>query len=225
MFEDEMKMEEQEGKGFGPILIIVAMIAILVGGVGYMIIESNRMLKPEEASVVAEKTLKTLPAAQVKFHTGHLVASMNDGIDRPQYKVLADAGIITIKTDKKNSASDVTLTPDGEAILKSIAGTQKKDESDGTTLYTVPVASRTFLKIEEIQKQSAKHFTAKYTWKWEPNKLGDIFDADGQYVKKFPTYERSQLIDKYGADFYHAAPAADTIAVVKSSDGWAFSNE
>ena len=32
---------------------------------------------------------------------------------------------------------------------------------------------------------------------------GDLFDAAGPAVKAFNTWDRSTLIDKYGANFYH----------------------
>ncbi len=225
MFEQEMELEEHEGRGFGPIIIIIIMIVILVGGVAYMVIENNRMLKPTEASLVIENGLKTRPASQVKFHTGRIVASANDTADRPQYKLLADAGLLTIKTDKKSGAADVALTADGEAMLKSIPGVVKKDESDGTVAYAVPLASRKFMKVDNIVKNSAKRFTVTYSWQWVPNKLGDIFDADGTYVKKFPTYDRTVLIDKYGADFFHAQPISETADIVQGADNWEFARD
>lgn len=225
MFEQEMELEEHEGRGFGPILIIVAMIVMLVGGIAYMVMENNKMLKPEEAGLIIQGGLKARPASAVKFHTGHLVGSANDSIDRPQYKLLVAAGLATIKTDKKSNASDITLTPEGEAVLGSIPDLQKKTDTDGTVAYNVPLATRKFVKVDNIVKQSPKRFTVSYTWQWAPNKLGDVFDASGQYIKKFNTWDRTQLIDKYGADFYHAPPISETADLVKAADSWEFAKE
>ncbi len=225
MFEQEIQMEEQEGRGIGPFFIIVAMVVILVGGIGYMVIESNRMLKPEEASPVLAKALQERPQAAFKFHSGHVEASVFDSASSPQYKLLQNAGIIDMKLDKKTGASDIKITAAGEEALKTIPELKKKDEGDGSILYSVPLADRKFLKVEKIEKLSAKRFNVTYSWQWAPNKFGDIFDADGQYVKKFNTWDRTMLIDKHGADFYHGTPTTETITLVKGGDGWEISRE
>jgi hypothetical protein len=60
-----------------------------------------------------------------------------------------------------------------------------------------------------------------FTWKWEPNKLGNLFDASGSMVKSFNTWDRATLIQKYGANFYHGDPTSVRLTVVKDEKlGW-----
>jgi hypothetical protein len=58
------------------------------------------------------------------------------------------------------------------------------------------------------------------TWKWETNKLGNLFDASGSLVKGFNTWDRATLIQKYGADFYHGDPTKVTLSMMKGDNGW-----
>ena len=225
MFEQEIEMEQQEGRGFGPIIMIVAMVAMLVGGIGYMVVQSTRTLKPEEAAKLITASIKLQPPSEVQFHAGKLQSSMSDSLDRPQYKLLADAGIITIQKDKKSATANIELTALGEQTITSIPEFKKKDEGDGSVIYKVPLASRKFVKIENVTKLASNRFKVEYTWKWEPNKLGDAFDISGKYIQGFKTWERSQLIDKYGADYYHADPTKVSVVVVKGPDGWSIAKE
>ena len=72
---------------------------------------------------------------------------------------------------------------------------------------------------------SPSRATVEYFWKWEPTKGGDLFDAAGPAVKAFNTWDRSTLIEKYGANFYHAAPTKVTVLLVKDAKGLGISNE
>ena len=64
-----------------------------------------------------------------------------------------------------------------------------------------------------------------FTWKWETNKLGNLFDASGSMVKGFNTWDRATLIQKYGANFYRSDPTRVTIALTKGNAGWQINNE
>src|SRR3954467_11614529 len=81
MFEQEIEMEQKEGRGIGPIIMIVAMVGMLVGGIGYMVYQTTRTLKPEEAANIATASNKLQPPSEVKFHAGRLESSMNDSLD------------------------------------------------------------------------------------------------------------------------------------------------
>jgi hypothetical protein len=225
MFEQEIEMEQKEGRGIGPVIMIVAMIGILVGGIGYMVVQNTRTLKPEDAAKIVTASIKAQPPTEVKFHAGKLQPSMADSLDRPHYKLLSDAGLITIEKEKKTNAATIKLTADGERTITSIPEFQKKDEADGTVAYAVPLATRKFVKIENITKLAANRFAVEYSWQWEPNKLGDDFDIAGKYVQEFKSWDRSTLIDKYGANYYHGEPTKATVLVVKGDDGWAIGKE
>jgi hypothetical protein len=218
-------MEQKEGRAIGPVIMIVVMIGILVGSVGYMVYQNTRSLKAEDAANVITVSMKTMPPSEVKFHAGKLQSSMADSIDKPQYKLLADAGLIKIEKDKKTSAGKIDLTDEGEKMITSIPEFQKKDEGDGALAYTVPLATRKFVKVENITKIAANRFQVEYSWQWEPNKLGDTFDISGKYIQKFNTWDRSQLIDKYGANYYHGDPTKVTVLIVKGENGWTLAKE
>ena len=58
-----------------------------------------------------------------------------------------------------------------------------------------------------------------YTWKWVPNRLGKEFDAAGDLVHSFNTWDRGTLIKNYGVDFYSAPPAKASVVLVEGKDG------
>jgi hypothetical protein len=225
MFEQEIEMEQKEGRAIGPVIMIVAMVGMLVGSIGYMVFQSTRTLKPEEATKVITSSMELQAPSEVKFHAGKLQPSMSDSIDKPHYKLLVDAGLIKIEKDKKTNAGKIELTADGEKTITSIPEFQKKDEGDGSVVYSVPLATRKFLKIENIAKVSANRFQVEYSWQWEPNKLGESFDISGKYIQKFNTWDRAQLIDKYGANYYHGDPTKVTVLIVKGENGWTLAKE
>lgn len=224
MFEEELELEKKEGGGFGPLIIIFALVAIMVGGIGYVIHTSRQMLKPEEAAQVLTGMLKDKGPATVKFHSGHVTASVADKPEGPHYRLLEKAGVVKV-AKTKSTAIDVTLTPEGEKTITSFPEFAKATEKDGTTAFTVPLAERKLVQVGNIKKITPTRFQVQYSWKWEPNKLGEAFDASGELMKQFNTWDRSQLIKDYGADFYHAAPATVTVIVVKSSKGWQLAAE
>jgi hypothetical protein len=76
------------------------------------------------------------------------------------------------------------------------------------------------VEISKISMQSPTRALVEYSWKWEPNKMGDLLDAAGPNVKSFNTWDRATLIQKYGANFYHDAPTKVVLAMVKTDKGW-----
>ncbi len=222
MFEAEVEMEKKTGGGYGALVIIFALVAVLVGGIGWVVYQSKLTLKKEQASAAITSGL--MSSVVTHFKIGHVVPSVNDKPDGPNYRLLEKAGFVKLgKT--KNGAVDVTVTAAGNELFDSMKGVGKKKETDGTTTYTVPLAERKLLDVVEIKKLSPAKFEVLYTWKWEPNKLGDMLDVQGTMVHSFSTYDRSVLIDKWGADYYHADPKKAMTYVVKKGDGWGVSLE
>jgi hypothetical protein len=222
MFEEELELEKKEGGGFGPVIVIVLMVGLLVGGLGYVVWQATRTLKPEEATKVLTAALERQRPASIRFQTGHLTYSNSvDSLTDPQYVLLQKLGIITVKKEKDGSMQ-VALTPDGEKRISAFPELKKKEDKDGTVLYVVPLASRALVKVDDIKKLSPSSAQVEYTWKWKPNELGKDFDASGPAVQAFSTYERSVLIQKYGADFYSAQPPDVTVKLVKLDNGWQF---
>ncbi len=58
MFEEELELEKKEGGGFGPVIVIVLMVALIVGGIGYVVWQGTQTLKPDEATKVLTAALQ-----------------------------------------------------------------------------------------------------------------------------------------------------------------------
>jgi hypothetical protein len=225
MFEAELEMEKREGGGFGPLIIILLMVGIVFGGIGYMVWQANQSLKPEEATKILTASMGQRAPSAIRFQTGTLkYSNAVDSLADPQYKLLQKLGIVTTKSGKDGSLA-VALTPEGEKRISAFPEYKKKEDRDGTVLYLVPLAKRELVKVEKVTKLGPSSAQVEFTWKWKPNELGKEFDASGPNVQSFSTYERSVLIQKYGADFYSAEPQHQVVKLVKLYDGWHFSTE
>ena len=84
----------------------------------------------------------------------------------------------------------------------------------------MPIAERKLVEISKITMTNPSHAIVDFTWKWEPNQLGEVFDASGPLVKSFNTWERGTLIEKYDASFYHAGSARTTVTLAKVGKHW-----
>ena len=218
MFEQELEMEKKNSS-IVPLLLIVTLIVAVVGIALYYVIQSRQVLSAAEATPVLTAILENQPPAALRFETGVIRGS--DNPHDPHYRLLEKAGYLTIgKDNKKDWTTPIALTDQGKTFLSEIAGVKKVDEGDGKTMYTVPVSQRKLVEVNKITMQSGTRAIVEYSWKWETNKAGDLLDASGPEVKAFNTWERTTLIDKYGANFYHAAPTKVAIALVKVEKGW-----
>jgi len=218
MFEQETEMEKHQS-GIVPLLLIVVAILAIVGVIGYYVWQNMQVLTREQASGVVVAALHTQGPATTKFYTGSVTSSVNVHPRDPNYRLLEKAGWLKLGKDK-GEVTPVTLTAQGEQQLQEIADVQKTQEKDGTTAYKVPIAERKLAEITNITMQSPTRATVAYTWKWEPNRLGEVFEASGPLVKSFNTWERQTLIQKYGADFYQVSPPKVVLSVVKTDSGW-----
>jgi hypothetical protein len=220
MFEQELEMEKKSSSII-PLLLIVSLIVGVVGVAMYYVIQSRRVVSAAEAKPVIVASVENMPPATLRFATGSV--KLSDNPHDPNYRLLEKAGFVTIGKDK-NYQTPVALTEKGQAFLAQITGV-KKSEDSGNTWYTVPLAQRKVADIGRIQMETPNRAIVEYTWKWETNQAGDLLDAAGPLVKGFSSYERTTLIDKYGANFYHAAPSKVTVALMKTDDGWRIATE
>ncbi len=218
MFEQETELEKHQS-GIVPLLLIVVTILAVVGVVGYYVWQSMRVLTREQATGVVVAALHTQGAAMTQFYTGQVTANVNVHPRDPNYRLLEKAGWLKLGRDK-GRITPVMLTAQGEQQLQEITGVQKTQEKDGTTAYKVPIAERKLAEISNITMQSPTRAVVVFSWKWEPNRLGEIFEASGPLVQSFNTWERQTLIQKYGADFYHARPTKVALTVTKTDNGW-----
>jgi hypothetical protein len=226
MFEQELEMEKRQSSVV-PLLLIVTLILVIVGVAGYYVLESRKVLSREEAGEVAAAVLKAQGPATLRFHTGVIRSSVDDKPHDPHYRLLEKAGLVRIGKDtgEYKSITPVELTAEGKHLLDEISGVTKGKEKDGTTVYSVPLAERQLVAVTAVEMINPTRSTVDITWKWEPNKLGNLFDASGSMAKGFNTWDRSILIQKYGADFYHGDATKVTLALTRGDNGWQLASE
>ena len=221
LFEQEVEMEKRSS--WGPLLLVIVLIGSILGGVGYYVLEMKKGLSQEEASAIINEQLKARDA-RLSFHVGKVTSGMNEQAKDPHYKLLAKAGYLTIKDTGWDSII-ATVTPVGEKAFSEMPGFKQWKNADGSSTYEIPLASRKLVKIDSIELNGPAAAKVEYEWQWAPNKFGELFDASGDSLKSFNTWDRGKLIQKYGADFYHAAPAKVTVRMQKGDKGWKFATD
>jgi hypothetical protein len=222
MFEQEIEMEKKESSII-PLLMIIGLIVSIVGVSVYYLLENRKVLSVQEATPILAASLDSQGPAILHIRTGIIKASVDEKPHDPHYRLLEKAGFLKIGKDAEWK-TPVSLTPKGEAFLADIPGVQRsKDDKDKTELYTIPVAQRKLVEVTQISMQNPSRAIVEYTWKWEPNKLGEMLDASGPMVKSFNTWDRATLIQKYSANFYSEGPTKVTLALAKTNKGWQIS--
>lgn len=226
MFEQELELESKNS--IVPLLLIVALILCIVGVAGYYVVQNRKVLTMQEATTLATSILEQQGPATVRFHTGFVKSSVDDNPQGVHYRLLEKAGLVRLgkPTGTYGTTIPIVLTTAGQEMLKRIQGVTTAQEKDGTELYLVPLAERKLVTISKINMISPTRATITMSWNWKTNPLGELFDAAGPEVKSFNTWDRATLIQKYGADFYHAAPTEVTIALAKTQQGvWQVATE
>jgi hypothetical protein len=222
MFEQELEMEKKNSSVV-PLLLIVTLILAIVGVAGYFVLQSRKVLSNTEASVIAVSALNAQGPATIRFHTGMVKGSVDDKPHDPNYRLLEKAGLIKLGKDTGayGTITPVVITQEGQRLLGEIPGVTQTKEKDGTDIYLVPIAERKLVGVSKVRMINPERAVIDFTWKWQPNKLGNLFDASGSMVKGFNTWDRATLIQKYGANFYHGDPTSVTLVVVKDEkQGW-----
>jgi len=217
MFEQEVELEKHESSVI-PILLIVTMIVCIVGVAGYYVWQNKQVLSSADAGNAISTTLRQQGPATVHFHVGTVKPSVAERPEDPHYRLLEKAGIVELGKAKEGVVP-VAVTSDGQKLLAEIPNVSKVKEKDGTDLYVVPLAERRLVAISKVTMNSPTRATVLYSWKWETNRLGNLFDASGSLVKGFNTWDRATLIDKYGANFYHGDPTKAQIVLTKPDNG------
>ena len=223
MFEQEVELEKSHSSTV-PLLLIVSLILAVVGLAGYFTWESTRVLSTQEASGIANAAIQELGPVVIHVQTGNLTSNVSLKPHDPNYVLLEKAGLLKVGK-AKGSITPVQLTGKGEAQLREIAGVKTTHEKDGSDIYAVPIAQRRLLGVSKVTMNGPGRATIEYTWRWEPNSVGDMFDASGSLVQSFNTWDRSTLINKYGADFYHGSPARGVLVLAKGDNGWQIAEE
>ena len=217
LFAAEVEME-RKSSDLGPLIMALALLAVVGGTIFYFFKTAREVLTVPVATSAVNDILKAQGGGQINFSIGTIVSSVNEKPMDPHYKLLAKAGILVIKPRSWNSII-TTLTPAGEKLLGEIAGAEKSKNSDGNVTYSVPLAERKIVQIDKITMIKPHLARVEYTWRWVPNRLGKEFDASGDLVHSFNTWDRGTLIKNYGVDFYSAAPTKTSIALAETKDG------
>lgn len=218
MFEQEVELEKHQSAAV-PLLLIVTLILVVLGFAGYYVLEGRKVLTTPEAAAVVIESLAAQGPTTVSFHTGLIKPYTGESPRDARYRLLERAGVVKVG-DAKGPKVPIELTPQGSDLLKQISGVKQSKELDGNDAYVVPLATRRLADIASVTMNGIGRATVEYTWKWEPNALGERFDTAGADMKSFSTWDRQALIDKHGARFYHEAPTKVVIALVKSGQGW-----
>jgi len=221
MFEAEVAMEK---RSFGPLFLVLALLGTIVGLVTYLFMQSRQHLAPAEATQVVSALLKAQGPASVQFHGGMVVASVNERPGDPHYRLLEKAGLLKIGK-QQGRATPIMVSAVALHEFQAIPDFRQWKDKDGTDVYFVPLAERRLQEISKITMKSPTVAVVNYTWKWEPNKIGEMFDASSSTVKSFNTWDRATLIQKYGANFYHVEPSKETITLVRGDKGWQIATE
>src|SRR5262249_50091782 len=153
----------------------------------------------------------------IRFTTGTITSSVNDKALDPHYKLLAKAGILATKPRTWNSIF-AEITPAGQKVLDDINGVEKTTNPDNTVTYQVPLAQRKLIAIDNVTMVRPHIAKVTYTWQWDPNRLGKEFDASGEMVKSFNTWDRGTLIKSYGVDFYSGPPSKVAVVLSETKD-------
>jgi hypothetical protein len=217
LFAAEVEMEKKSSS-LGPLVMILALVAVVGGTIFYFVKTSREVLSQPAATAAINQILKAQGDGKVTFSVGTLVSSVNEKPNDPHYQLLAKAGILNVNKKSYNT-SIVSLTAAGEKLLGQISGVEKGKNPDGNVTYTVPLAKREIVKVDTITMIKPHLARVNYTWKWAPNRLGKDFDASSDLVHNFNTWERGNLIKNYGVDFYSAAPPPVSVVLMEAKDG------
>jgi hypothetical protein len=219
MFETEEQIEKTSSGSSARFLIILLIIILVGAGVVYFIVKSQKPLSQEQATVVIGGILKAKGPAIVHFHVGTVVPSVDENPRGPHYALLEKAGYLKL-TKMTGGGTRVELTPLGTDMFPRFPEFKKIKNPDGTDGYIVPLSERKLVAVNSVTMSTPTTATVEYTWKWTPNKVGDDFDASGKLAQSFSSWDRATLIQKYGVDFYHAAPQKASIDLVRGDKGW-----
>lgn len=220
MFEQEMEMEKKSSSIL-PLLLMVTLIVGIAGVSLYFVLWSRTELTAAEANPIVLAALERQGPATLHFTTGMLEDQVPPD---PRYRLLEKQGYLKIGKALKGK-TPISLTPSGQAWLAEVPGVKEKKTNDDNEEYIVPLAQRKLVALGKITMLSPLRATVDYSWKWEPTKAGEVFDAAGPAVKAFGTWDRSTLIEKFGAAFYHGDPTQVTVLLAKMDKGWEITRE
>jgi hypothetical protein len=217
LFAAEVEMEKKSSS-LGPLIMIFALVAVVGGTIFYFFKTSREVLSVPDATASVNQILKSQGGGKIEFSVGKVVSSVNEKPNDPHYKLLEKAGILNVQRKSYNTII-ANLTPAGEKLLGEISGIEKGKDADGNVTYSVPLAVREIVAVDKITMIRPHLARVDYSWHWVPNRLGKDFDASGDLVHNFNTWDRGKLIQDYGVNFYGAGPAKVSVVLMETKDG------
>jgi len=199
MFEEEIKMEEKSSN-VTPLLMVLALAAALIGGIGYFAVEHTRKVSDEQARAATTALLEARGPEKVHFHVGFVTPTMGEKPYDPHYRLLENVGVVKLGK-LSHKGRDVQLTPAGEELLRASGASEDKNP-DGTRAFTVPLGYRKLVRVAQVEMLNPVQARVDYEWKWEPTPLGLRFDMNSAEMKSMETWETVVLIEHYGTTAY-----------------------
>jgi len=217
LFAAEIEMEGKAPNLF-PIFFVTMLVLVVGGTIFYFVKGAKQVLPQPVATASINAILKGQAPAVIRFSTGLVTSNVNEKATDPHYALLTKAGILATKKKSWNSITS-EMTPSGQKLLDSISGVEKTTNPDKTVSYQVPLAQRSLVAIDKIEMVRPHLARVTYSWHWEPNRLGREFDASGELVKSFNSWDRGTLINTYGVNFYGGPPTHASVVLQETKDG------
>jgi hypothetical protein len=218
VFEEELKLEKRFN--MMPLVMILVLAAVVVGTISYFVNQSRQTLSQEQAASLLSRMLAERGPATLHFHTGLIRPAFDEKPGDPHYRLLEKAGYVKLGK-ARGERVPIRFTAEGEKRLEQI-GCVHKPAKDGEIEHVAPMAERRLVAITKVIQVSSRQAVVEFTWKWEPNELGDVFNAGNPAFKNFSLWERMVLLDKYGVRFYNQ-PINDSVRLVRTDKGWMIS--
>ena len=102
LFAAEIEMEKKSSN-FGPLVMILVLVLAVGGTIFYFVKTSREVLTTPVATNSVNQILQSMGGGKIHFSVGTIVSSVNEKPMDPHYKLLAKAGIVTIKPKSWNS--------------------------------------------------------------------------------------------------------------------------
>jgi hypothetical protein len=218
VFEEELKLEKRFN--IMPLLMVLILGGVVVGTIVYFVNQSRQTLTQEQAASVLSAMLADRGPATLHFHTGLIKPAYDEKPGDPHYRLLEKAGYVKVGKTRGDRVP-ISFTADGQQRLDQL-GCEHKTAKDGEIEHVAPLAERRLVTITKLTNISSRQAVVEFTWTWEPNELGKVFDANHPTFKSFPLWERMVLLDKYGVRFY-TEPIKDSVRLVRTEKGWMIS--
>ena len=133
MFEEELKLQRESSF---VIPLVLVLVAVIVGAIGYWVIPSHSLSQPQAAGLVSAYLSGQGPAT-VHFHVGVLQPSVAEKIRDPHYRLLEKAGILKLGPAKGDAVS-VAFTPDSAQARRHPRSCKDEELRWQRSLYRSP---------------------------------------------------------------------------------------